>query len=326
MASPKTNRLRCRALVFAVLAAAAATAAPPPAPAPPSLCDDDGAWKMVWEDQFDTFDTAVWDVPVGTGSSFGRDANVTREDTYTENGALVLRSRQIQLASRPGGETTTNWTTGAAISKNRGPAPPGFTGKSFQYGRFCIRAKLPGAGRGRSQGLWPAHWMMPANYDEHCGYNELDILEMVNGNGDAWGTYWYWGETGGGPAGSNCSGQHTPVKAKDDAGKTTASVHLPDYYSAYHEYAVEWTPADVTYFVDSKPYRSFTNVSQLPVNPHYLMLNTAVGGAWPGAPNASTVFPAYHYIDFVRVSQKVKVAASSTAHGALGASRNAAET
>ena len=51
-------------------------------------------------------------------------------------------------------------------------------------------------------------------------------------------------------------------------------------------------------------YATYTNRAMLPVNPHYMMLNTAVGGAWPGTPNASTVFPAYHYIDFVRVSQK----------------------
>ena len=42
----------------------------------------------------------------------------------------------------------------------------------------------------------------------------------------------------------------------------------------------------------------------LPVNDHFMLLNSAVGGPWPGSPNAQTVFPAYHYIDFVRVSQR----------------------
>ena len=35
----------------------------------------------------------------------------------------------------------------------------------------------------------------------------------------------------------------------------------------------------------------------------YLILNTAVGGGWPGLPSSATVFPAYHRIDYVRVSQ-----------------------
>jgi hypothetical protein len=216
---------------------------PPPGPVPPppgsSLCDDDGDWKLVWQDEFDapSLNSTVWTVPTGVGSSFGRDANVTEADTYLENGMLVLRSQKM-----PNGK---NYTTGAAITHQHGSTKtPGFKGISWQYGRFCVRAKLPGAGPGKSQGLWPAHWMMPADYSRHCGYNELDIMEMVNGGGTAYGTYWYWGPNGGGAAGSNCTGP--PVKAG------TASVKLPDYHSAFHEYAIEWTPSGLTYFVDSK--------------------------------------------------------------------------
>jgi beta-glucanase (GH16 family) len=154
---------------------------------PTSLCDDDGDWKLVWQDEFDTpsLNHTIWTVPVGVGSSFGRDANVTEADTYVENGMLVLRSQKL-----PGGK---NYTTGAAITHHGSfPSTPGNKGISWQYGRFCVRAKLPGAGPGKSQGLWPAHWMMPADYSRHCGYNELDIMEMINGEGTAYGTYWYW--------------------------------------------------------------------------------------------------------------------------------------
>ena len=261
---------------------------------PPSLCDDDGDWKTVWQDEFDSragLNRTVWTVPVGVGSSFGRDANVTEEDTYLENGMLVLRSRELA------GSGGRNWTTGAAITHARGAHVPGFTGLSWQYGRFCVRAKLPGAGPGKSQGLWPAHWMMPADYSRHCGYNEIDIMEMVNGGGTAYGTYWYWGAGGGGPAGSNCSGP--PVRAGPSGARKVL-----DFWTEFHEYAMEWTPRGLTFFVDMQPFRTFTDPATMPVNAHYMMLNSAVGGAWPGSPNASTVFPAYHYIDFVRVSQK----------------------
>ena len=37
--------------------------------------------------------------------------------------------------------------------------------------------------------------------------------------------------------------------------------------------------------------------------PYYMILNTAVGGPWPGEPNAQTKFPLYHYIDYVHVAQ-----------------------
>lgn len=132
--------------------------------------------------------------------------------------------------------------------------------------------------------------MMPVDHTKHCGYNEIDILEMINGDGTAYGTYWYWGP------GDNCTGP--PVKAGFGA------VKVPDYFENFHEYAVEWTPQSLTYFVDNRPYKAYTNTSMLPVNAHFMMLNTAVGGAWPGLPNADTVFPAYHYIDSVRVAQK----------------------
>ena len=84
----------------------------------------------------------------------------------------------------------------------------------------------------------------------------------------------------------------------------TGSVKVTDYWSAFHEYAIEWTPSKLTYFVDQKPYKSYTDKTMLPENNHFMMLNSAVGGSWPGSPNADTVFPAYHYIDYVRVSQR----------------------
>ena len=266
-----------------------------------SFCDDDGDWSLTWQDEFNdgALNRSTWTVPVGAGSSFGREANVTLEDTFVADGALVLRSRAL-----PNGA---GWTTGAAISRPRsggssGAAAAGSIGAAWRYGRFCVRARLPGSGAGaRSQGLWPAHWMMPSDYTRHCGYNEIDIMEMVDGSGHAYGTYWFWGQnaSASGPGGSHCSGP--PVRAG------SSSVSLADYWSAYHEYAVEWTPTSLTFLVDSVPYQSFAepaNGSRLvPINEHFMMLNTAIGGAWPGSANSSTVFPAYHYIDYVRVAQ-----------------------
>jgi len=260
-----------------------------------SLCDEIGDWKITWRDEFDSenLDRNVWTIPTGANSSFGRQATVTEDDTYVRDGMLVLRSREIAQG---------HWTTGAAITNPRKYNSTA-VGKEWRYGRFCIRAKLPGAGLGKSQGLWPAHWMMPSDYSEHCGYNEIDIMEMVNGDGNAWGTYWYWGPGGGGPPGMpNCTGQ--PFRCNDTLGHTTGSVQVQSYYSEFHEYAVEWTPVSLTYLIDRKPYRIFNESASLPVNSHYLMLNSAVGGTWPGPPNTKTEFPAFHYIDYVRVTQK----------------------
>ena len=126
----------------AFLLAAAAAAAPtsPPGPAP-SLCDAGGGWHTAWRDEFDApLNRTIWDIPTGPGSSLGREANVTVEDTYVEDGKLVLRSRAL-----PGGKS---WTTGAAITNHR-----------------------------RSAGD-PAHPTKPADYSKRCGYCELDIMEI----------------------------------------------------------------------------------------------------------------------------------------------------
>ena len=38
--------------------------------------------------------------------------------------------------------------------------------------------------------------------------------------------------------------------------------------------------------------------------PQFLLLNVAVGGNWPGRPEATTVFPQRMFVDYVRVYQK----------------------
>jgi beta-glucanase (GH16 family) len=38
--------------------------------------------------------------------------------------------------------------------------------------------------------------------------------------------------------------------------------------------------------------------------PHFFIFNVAVGGIWPGIPDASTVFPQEMKVDYIRVFQK----------------------
>ena len=57
--------------------------------------------------------------------------------------------------------------------------------------RLCVSAMLPGNAdsAAASQGIWPAHWMMPN--DDSCDPDEgeMDIVEMVSGDGLAESTY-----------------------------------------------------------------------------------------------------------------------------------------
>jgi hypothetical protein len=47
-------------------------------------------------------------------------------------------------------------------------------------------------------------------------------------------------------------------------------------------------------------------------SPQFFILNLAVGGSWPGNPDANTVFPANYYVDCIRV-YKLAPASSPTA-------------
>jgi beta-glucanase (GH16 family) len=158
-----------------------------------------------------------------------------------------------------------------------------------RYGRIEARLKLP-----RGQGIWPAFWMLGANIDKagwpECG--EIDIMESIGHRpGVLFGT------------------MHGP--GYSGAGGVSGTTMLPDSAAlgdAYHVYGVEWSPGKITWLFDGKPYFTATPAS-LPSGarwvfddgPFFILLNLAVGGGWPGYPDATTVFPQELRIDYVRV-------------------------
>ncbi len=166
---------------------------------------------------------------------------------------------------------------------------------SFQYGRIEFRALVPEA-----QGFWPAAWLLGNNVATvdwpACG--EQDVLERVNAatapdwnEGSVHGT----GFTGG-------TGLGTVFNFP--SGQTAAQ---------WHTYGMIWSKGSVAYYIDdpTHPYVTYTtaNMSALPgaVWPFdagqsdFIILNLAIGGSWPGAPNSSTAFPAAMLVDYVRV-------------------------
>lgn len=141
------------------------------------------------------------------------------------------------------------------------------------YGRVEVRAKLP-----RGQGIWPAHWMLP---ESGIWPPEIDIMELLGH--DPYTVYMtnHWGVW---PAHSYRTGEFTG----------------PDFTADFHTFAAEWTPTRIEWYVDGVI--RFANNSGVPTGaPFYVILNTAVGGIWPGNPDETTVFPQLHEIDYVRV-------------------------
>jgi len=143
-----------------------------------------------------------------------------------------------------------------------------------KYGRFEYRAKLPG-----TQSIWPAFWLLPAT---GAWPPEIDIMEMLGHQPTKiYGTH-HWG---------------TAAAPIHNGGNYTGA----DYSADFHIFAVEWWPDRIDWFVDGVKY--FTDTTNIPQEPMFFIINTAVGGDWPGFPNASTVLPQYHIVDYVRAYQ-----------------------
>ena len=244
-------------------------------------------WKMIWHDEFNgrTLDPKKWNVLTREQSKHNELQYYLPDEVYVEKGALHLRSRERNFGSQ-------HYTSGRIDTSGKF-APV--------YGRFEIRAKLPGG-----KGLWPAHWLYPQNRDwsmevlmaqviadgkektipeARPWYSEIDIMEYLGHQPNIiYGTLHYHSFDG--------------VK-KSSAGKLKAKVDLS---KDFHIYALEWEANEIRWYVDGEKIHSTTN--GIPHDPHYLILNTAVGGKWPGNPDATTTFPQFHDIDYVRVYQR----------------------
>ncbi|MFF1907748.1 ricin-type beta-trefoil lectin domain protein [Kitasatospora sp. NPDC058218] len=156
------------------------------------------------------------------------------------------------------------------------------------YGHVETRMKVP-----RGQGMWPAFWMLGNDIGQVGWPNsgEIDVMENVGFEpGTVHGTIHGPGYSGSGGIGA---GYSLP------AGQAFAD--------AFHTFAVDWAPDSVTWSVDGTVYQRRTPAdlggrSWAFNKPFFLILNLAVGGYWPGDPDAGTAFPQQLVVDYVRVT------------------------
>lgn len=242
---------------------------------------------MSWSDEFegDALDPSSWNVVTGADVGCCRDALCTSSNVAVANGTLILTSKAEATGQY-------NYTTGAVTTEGK---------RHWSYSprfRLCASAILPGYVAGQplaGTGLWPALWMMGDAPSCDPDLGEPDLLEMIDGNGVAYATY-HWQTT---YPKQNCT---YPVGHES----VHAQVQMPaDWGTAFHEYAVERGETYLAYVYDSKVILNVSTTDPAhpmfwPV-PFYFLANTAIGGSWPGPVNASTVFPAYHILDYVRV-------------------------
>ena len=79
----------------------------------------------------------------------------------------------------------------------------------------------------------------------------------------------------------------------------------PGWTKRFYEFSVERGRNHVAFALDGEVTLNTSNATFWDVD-WYLIINTAMGGAWPGPPNSSTVLPALHVIDSVKVTQRLR--------------------
>ena len=267
-------------VLVTLMIAACTTTAPGNEPVP--------EWTLTWSDEFTGaagagVDSSKWVADTG-GQGWGN-----QERQYYTRGAnaqldgsgnLVITARVSTDSSRRCWYGVCGYTSARLKTKGRFEAT---------YGRFEARIRVP-----RGQGIWPAFWMLGADIDE-VGWprsGEIDIMEnigreprIVHGTVHGPG---YSGANGIGGAYTLATGSFA-----DD----------------FHIFAVEWLPGQIRWLIDGSEYRRLTP-AELPSgaawvfnHPFFMLLNVAVGGAWPGDPDPSTVFPQQMLVDYVKVYQ-----------------------
>lgn len=233
-------------------------------------------YTLVWNDEFDgsQVNSSSWTFETGTGNSGWGNNELQyyrQENAWVQSGVLTIEARKEAYQG-------SIYTSARIKTQSK---------KSFRYGRVDIRALLP-----KGQGIWPALWMLGDNIQSvgwpSCG--ELDIMEMVGGNGrenTVHGTV-HWDDNGHVQAGGSYTLQ-TGIFANE-----------------YHVFSIIWDNTLIKWYVNDNLFYQINITPAHMTEFHqkfFFIFNLAVGGNWPGSPNETTVFPQQMRVDYIRVFQ-----------------------
>ncbi|MAC18090.1 MAG: hypothetical protein CMJ23_00130 [Phycisphaerae bacterium] len=240
--------------------------------------------NLLWSEEFNGTgapDPEVWTPAIGN-------LGVNNELQVYTNQPQNLRVAGGNLVIHARREANGQFTSGRIRSQNK---------VMFQYGTVEGRIKIPDL----ANGLWPAFWTLGNDISSvgwpRCG--EIDILEM--GAGDA-------------------------IAANQVNRRVYSTAHwdfFGDYASYgqqrtvgenlnedFHVYRLEWTPTALRTFIDGQQVwvmdisdRNAMSGQEFHA-PHFLVVNLAVGGWFPGItdPNLiSATLPASYLVDYIRI-------------------------
>lgn len=275
----------------AILAVWAMAAAPLFAQGPAGGGD---GFRLVWADEFNTDgrpDPANWTYERG----FVRNRELQwyqPGNAICTNGLLVIEGRRERVRNPAYRAGDSSWYRSREFADYTAASLITRGLHSWQYGRFEVKARLKAA-----SGLWPAIWFLGVRGSWPC-CGEIDLMEYYGGNllaNACWGS----------------EKRFTPTW--DDSRKPVTSFGDPEWDGKFHVWRMDWDEKTVVLSVDGLTLNTIDLTRTVnpgdvePRNPfhqpHYLLLNLAIGGAQGGDPS-KTAFPTRFEIDYVRVYQK----------------------
>jgi hypothetical protein len=289
---------------FLVVHFGSAEAALPP---PPS------GWTQVWADDFTGGANSLpnesnWMIDLGHAYPGGPGNWGTGEiQNYTRNTSNISLDGGGNLRITPLRDGGGGWTS-ARVETRRAD----FKAPANGVLRIEGRIQMPNVTGQAALGYWPAFWALGApyrgNYWNWPGIGEFDIMENVNGLNAVWGVL-HCGVNPGGP----CN-ETTGIASNRPCPGASCQ-------SAFHTYRFEWdrsvNPNQFRWYVDGQ---QFHQVSQNQVDAgtwnnmtshagYFILLNLAIGGAFPNAlagstPTAATVPGRPMLVDYVAVYQR----------------------
>ena len=232
---------------------------------------------LVWQDEFNgtALDLSAWTFETGAGGWGNNELQYYRpENTFFSAGNLIIEARKENF----GGAA---YTSSRLITKGK---------KELKFGRIDIRAALP-----QGQGIWPALWMLGGNISTvnwpACG--EIDIMELIGSEPNRVHGTAHYGST---------TNQHQYI------GDSKVLPGTANFGDEFHVFSIVWEQDKITWLLDDVQFFQITpttiSPSPYPFNQNFFFIfNVAVGGQWPGNPDATTVFPQRMIVDYVRVFQ-----------------------
>ena len=260
--------------------------------------EQNNQYTEVWRDDFDTLDMNSWSYQLGHKRGIEPQDYVDNpENVFIDDGNLVLSATEKKEYrvhyNANGSDIVKKYDSGSIAT---------FGKKEFLYGKIEVRAKLP-----KGAGAFPAIWTLGNDFtldglvdsEQGVGWpmcGEIDIMELIGANPDVAGT-----------SDSTVHGTIHNGLTEDGDKAQTNTYTLPNgetFNKDFHTFSIVWNPDTIQWYVDDNLY-STVYITDLDYfqKPHYLLLNLAAGGEWPGFPNEDTDFPMDFVIDYVSYSQ-----------------------